>query len=625
MIFFLGACTAGVVTKDALLGGRSLEPLRAPTFEDNQSLSSAALKLKLTHQFLVYQLLKMQGDETALPLLQKSALEDPASAQLQLLVSREAFRLGDLDAAEVSIHKAIALDPKNAEIRREFVNVLAAREKFSEAYVILDKLLQETPDDEELLNLAIGIDIKRDDYWIALKRLETALKTTEAPEFVYYRIGRVYRDMGKSKEAREAFEKSLQADPAYYQSSTYLAILCEEMGDEPRALELYERLAHYTNNALYHRKLASLYMKRKEYPKAIESFENLLQLEPGDMNGLLQMARAWIEVGDLPKSESKFRDLLKLDPENGTLRLMLGMLLEAQSRTEESLQNYVLIKSDSSAYYDSMGLRLKALQKLDRKDALLDGLKQAVVLAEKIDDASKSQALYHLVAQYYSQLEDFPKTESVLSAALKRFPTSEALLFQKGMLCEKMGHFDEGVKTMLSVLTINPLHVGALNYVGYTWADQGKNLEEAEKFVQKALSVEPGDPFITDSMGWVYYNQGRFQLAYETLWKAYQKVPQEFVIVEHLGDILVKLGRLSEARDYYAKALHLKPDHQDMLAKVQTKLQQIEAKLPPDSRVGSNENSCDGLLNRRCAVERLQHVEAGSRRSPASPSVDAPK
>jgi tetratricopeptide (TPR) repeat protein len=617
LLLALAACSWGDSSYD-VSSGKIPQPLRSPIYEDNQTLTSAALKLKLTHQFLLYQSLKMRGDESAAPILAQSAADDPASAHLQLLMSREASRLGDFESAEQAIRRAFDLNPTDREIRTEYVNVLSSRDKFSEAYVHLEKLLDEAPADEELLTLAINIDMRRDDYWVSLKRLERALKVSVSPEFIHYKMGRVYRDMGKNAEARVEFEKSLALDPNYYQAATYLAILTEELGDEKRALELYEGLAHLTNNVLYHRKLASLFMKRKDYPKAIEAFQNLLQLEPSDMSGLLQMARAWIEVGDLGKSEEKFRELLSLDPKNGTLRLMLGMLLEAQSRTQEALDEYVQIQGDSTAYYDSMNLRLKALHKLNRKVQLLEDLDQSLKLAEKTEDAVKAQVLLRTVAQYYVELEDLPRSENVLSAALKRFPSSEALLFQKGMLLEKMRRFDDGVKVMLSILSTNPQHVGALNYVGYTWADQGKNLDEAETFIKKALAIEPEDPFITDSLGWVYYQQGHYELAYETMMKAYRKVPREFVIVEHLGDILVKLGRLSEARDYYAKALQLKPDHQDMLAKVQSKLQKVDEKLPPDARMGRNDHFCDGLVNRRCDPRRLQQSPEDSERAPAS-------
>lgn len=612
----LAACSVGDPNPETLLS-KNLEPLRSSTFEDNHTLSTSALKLNLTHRFLVYQMMKMSGLDAASAILENSAVQDPASAHLQLLLSREAFRLGDFESAEMRIHQALTLDPKNSEIRREYASVLATREKFPEAYVHLEKLLDESPADEEILNLAISIDVRKDDYWVALKRLERALKDTASPEFIYYKMGRVYRDMGKNKEAREAFEKSLALDADYYQAATYLAILCEEQGEELRALELYEGLAHLTNNALYHRKLASLFMKRKDFPKAIEAFHNLLQIEPSDMNSLLQMARAWIEVGDLAKSEEKFRELVSMDPGNGTLRLMLGMLLEAQTRFPEALEQYVLIKNDSTAYFDSMPLRLKAFHKLDRKKELIESLEAAAALAQKAEDANKSQALFRVVAQYFAELQNLPRSEEVLHSALKRFPTDEALLFQKGMLFEKMRRYDESIKIMLSILSVNPMHVGALNYVGYTWAEQGKNLDDAEKFIKKALEVEPGDPFITDSLAWVYYQKGRYQEAYDLLVSAYSKVPNEFVIVEHLGDILVKLGRLSEARDYYAKALHLKPDHQDMLAKVQTKLQQVDARLPPDARMGRLEDFCTGLVNPRCNAGRMHFDFKDLQRTPA--------
>jgi len=613
----LGACSAGDSTQAAY--NTELRTLDDKLYQEDKGMSAAALHLNLTHTYLLYQELRTGGrEEEASTLLSAMAAKDPASSYLQLLLSQEALQAGDVSKAEEYAFRALSLAPKDQEVRYEYASLLASVDKFSEALAIFEKLSEEEPGNENFLNALINIDLRRSDYWVALKRLQAALPKSDSPEYIHYRMGRIYRDMGQNPKARIEFEEALKIDSTYYQASTYLAIVCEETGDETKALELFEQLAHTTNNPLYHRKLASYYMKKKEFKKAIEAFHNLLQLEPSDMGSLLQMARVWIELGDLEKSEESFKELIRLDPANGALRLMMGMLLEAQSRTEEALDQYLKINKDSTAYYDSMSLRFKAFYKLDKKQQLVEQLDQSLIFASSIEDSEKSQTLYRVIAEYYGEVGESSKSESVLDKGLERFPRSELLLYKKGMLLDKQKRSKEGIKVMLSILTINPNHAGALNFVGYTWADRGENLEDAERFIRKALDLEPGDPFIMDSLGWVQYKLGQYEEAYKNLSAAYRAVPKEFVIVEHLADVLVKLGRLSEARDYYAKALQLKPEKDEDLRNVQAKLEKLDGQLPAEAQLGRLDPFCEGVANRRCSSLRLRLEAQGRERSPAT-------
>jgi tetratricopeptide (TPR) repeat protein len=97
-----------------------------------------------------------------------------------------------------------------------------------------------------------------------------------------------------------------------------------------------------------------------------------------------------------------------------------------------------------------------------------------------------------------------------------------------------------------------------LNYIGYTYADQGIRLDEAESLVRKALDQDPENGYILDSMGWVYYKKEMFEKALAYLEKAARLVPDDPIILEHLGDVYVKVGRPGKALDAYKRALELK-------------------------------------------------------------------
>jgi tetratricopeptide (TPR) repeat protein len=134
------------------------------------------------------------------------------------------------------------------------------------------------------------------------------------------------------------------------------------------------------------------------------------------------------------------------------------------------------------------------------------------------------------------------------------------------------------------VLGLDPDHAGALNYVGYTFAERGENLDEAEAMIARALELKPDDGYITDSLGWVYYKRARPLLdtghhgearawltrAASELERAAKLTGGDPVISEHLGDVHLALGEKQVALDHYERAVALEPrtgEQPDLLTK----------------------------------------------------------
>jgi predicted Zn-dependent protease len=116
-----------------------------------------------------------------------------------------------------------------------------------------------------------------------------------------------------------------------------------------------------------------------------------------------------------------------------------------------------------------------------------------------------------------------------------------------------------------------------LNYLGYSWVDQGMNLKDALAMIQKAVDMRPSDGYIVDSLGWAYFKLGRFDDAVREMERAVSLKPEDPVLNDHLGDAYWRVGRKLEATYQWRTARDLKPDP-DVLAAVQRKL--LEG-LPP--------------------------------------------
>lgn len=172
----------------------------------------------------------------------------------------------------------------------------------------------------------------------------------------------------------------------------------------------------------------------------------------------------------------------------------------------------------------------------------------------------KTVSAYELLASFREQRRELREAEQVYKNGLAVMPVEPRLLYGLGVLCEKQGDSDRAIEWMKRLLRIDPEHAEALNFVGYAYAERGSNLDEAERMVKLALQIRPASGYITDSLGWIYFKQGKNQLALATLLEAFRLAPREAAIAGHLADVYEELEDRVRAIEMYHKALLLKPD-----------------------------------------------------------------
>lgn len=143
---------------------------------------------------------------------------------------------------------------------------------------------------------------------------------------------------------------------------------------------------------------------------------------------------------------------------------------------------------------------------------------------------------------------------------LKISPDDTELLFRSGVILDKKGDKEGSMSAMKRVIKLDPKHASALNYLGYTYAELGINLDEAEELIKRSLGAKPDDGYITDSLGWVYYKKGQYDKAVEVLERAVIMSSGDPVILEHLGDAYKAKKMYSKAIEAYKKALSANKD-----------------------------------------------------------------
>ncbi|HEY5039898.1 MAG TPA: tetratricopeptide repeat protein, partial [bacterium] len=192
-------------------------------------------------------------------------------------------------------------------------------------------------------------------------------------------------------------------------------------------------------------------------------------------------------------------------------------------------------------------------------------LLQAMRYHEK-DDFKQAEASYRKVIEIEMRLKNKQAAEYNVGSLSQAY-------FNLGALLDKQGRFNEAIDQMKKVIELQPQNADAYNYIGYSYADKGIQLDDAKKYMDSALKLDPDNSYYLDSLGWVYYRKGKYQDAKEQFDKALKflktEVKDDAVIYDHLGEVLLRLGQKQEAVVQWQKALKLDPDNKTYLDKIQ--------------------------------------------------------
>ena len=180
------------------------------------------------------------------------------------------------------------------------------------------------------------------------------------------------------------------------------------------------------------------------------------------------------------------------------------------------------------------------------------------------------------LAVAYTATGNRARAIQVMEAARARTPGDNDVLFDLGAAYERAGQFEAAEASFREVIGADPVHAGALNYLGYMLTERGQKLDEALTLVERAVAIEPDNPSYLDSLAWVLFKLGRATAAREPIARAAAARPQASVVQEHAGDIYFELKQYRAAADAFDRALQ--GDRQDIdAAAVTTKRDRARA------------------------------------------------
>lgn len=259
-----------------------------------------------------------------------------------------------------------------------------------------------------------------------------------------------------------------------------------------------------------------------------------------------------------------------LKPDHVDAVLLSASLLERLGRPELATEAYDRIPAGDPAFLAAELGRAEALRQSGNLDGAIEALRQ---LAKTYDDQS---SIFVTLGDYYRRDERYSEAVTAYDNAIARFgePAREQwpIYFARGTAHERLQDWDKSEADMRRALELEPGQPQVLNYLGYTFLENGVNFDEAMEMIRAAVEARPNDGYITDSLGWGLYRLGEYDEAVMQMELAVELMPVDPIITDHLGDVYWAVGRIREAKFQWRRALSFDPEEKDA-ARIRRKLE----------------------------------------------------
>ncbi len=450
---------------------------------------------------------------------------DPGNPSPKRIAAILNLKQGNIDTGVAQIRALLTVrgvDLENTLI--DLVKLLDAEFQKEQALEVMAQLERAFPKMPEIHFAYALLATNKAEYPLALEQTQKALAMRPRWNRVQVLQAQVMAQMGDSAAARDVMRKALRDDPENSNLRFILAQLLTKTGD-----------------------LAG----------AEREFRRILSKESGNPDARMGLAVVLLESGKEDRAKAEFQRLTGDEKWRGQAYFYLGLIDARQGRMREALGWFDRVDSGPNEF----DARVNAV-------TVLIGLGRCEEARMRLNDLrtrypNEVLKLYLLEADLLVKKKDLHAAFDLLTGALREMPGQRELLYSRALVAEQLDRLAILESDLQAVLAAHPDDANALNALGFTLADRGKRLDEAEALLERALKLKPDDPAILDSWGWLQYRRGRLDEALNYLQRAY-KLVDDPEIAAHLGEVLWESGRKAEARRIWGEAVKRAPDHEQL-------------------------------------------------------------
>jgi tetratricopeptide (TPR) repeat protein len=515
------------------------------------------------------------------------------------LAGRVARGLHDTESAAQFFKRALSRDPSNETLLEQALIMDLTEGQIGESVDLARRLLSMHAS-HRIAGLVLGVDAaKRGDYaeardmfkrssvslvgevtstlasaWTryaggdadgALAQLDGLKQADWAQYYLRYHKALISDLAGRHQEAGRLLERSFRSEQRLVRLTLAYAQHAAAVGDRKLARSI---IAEHTR-----RNTGGIHPYISALSEAIERGDKVPMLVTSPSEGL---AEVFFGLGEALSSEGGIgfgtvylQLALYLEPSSPFALAALASVYETTKRYDSAIQTYERIPAGTPIEGSIKVRKALLLNQLDRVD-------EARVLLERMADEDTTDiraldALGNIMRARKRYDEAITYYDRVIERIGPPRKQHWALFFARGTAYERTKNWSKAESDLQRALRLAPEQPSVLNYLGYTWVDQNKNLKLGMEHIRKAVRLRPDDGHIVDSLGWAHYRLGNYREAVRYLERAVELMPQDPILNDHLGDAYWRVGRRREARFQWNQSLTLNPEPEDA-DKIKSKL-----------------------------------------------------
>jgi len=488
--------------------------------------------------------------------------KDQAAILPRIQLAELLLRTGHIKKARKQVNVLLDMHALSLEYMEKthllHAQILTVNGKLSDAIQVLKQALKKNPEILTTRMMLIHLLEKENRFDEAHQVIQAGIKDTSNIQ-LYHIDAELYLRQRNFTKAKQTLKNLRQSVPDQPGPVLMLSRLDLRQGNAIEAEVLLRKFLNRHPRALsISNALGRLLMQQKRNKEAIAIYEDISQKIGGSPEVLTALGLLYYQQKDYPHAVARFRKALTYRDSNQT-RFYLATSLEAMGKKDAAKKLYQHIQHHTASYTDAQ-LRLAVMDlQAERNDAALSRLHTLIRENPEVESAYALLSSALLQKKKYQQL----LTETIPALTLPK--VSVQLLFNRAAAFEALKQYDAAAGQIKRLFVIEPDNIEALNFLGYLYAEQGVHLGEAEKLIRRALKQKPGNGYYLDSLAWVHYKRGTYSKALSFQRKAVEKIPDDPIMLEHLGDILWKAGKVNKARAAWKKSLRLGHEHTKLI------------------------------------------------------------
>ncbi|MDD3725976.1 MAG: tetratricopeptide repeat protein [Candidatus Ratteibacteria bacterium] len=384
----------------------------------------------------------------------------------------------------------------------------------------------------------------------AIQYYRQTIKEAGEDSYIYVKLGNLYLKKQDIPSAKRCFFRASRIDSQRYEAlfGLGLSYILEKN---------YNLAAHYMEKGLVLDKenysarmvLCDLYAGMNKLEDASRHYKYLVEVFPENYLFHYNYGNILERLGKNKEAEEEYRKSVELANFFWKGYFSLGLLYDKQKREKESIECFEKVVSLNPSEIVSYSFLASTYYSGGNRE------KARYYLEEAIKNGIKSAHLYQFLGIIYMDEKEYDKAEDILNKSIKIDDLSNTR-FYLGILYDKTERQEMMEEQMKKAIEIDPNNAMALNYLGYTYLINDKNIEEAYKMIRKACRIDPDNGAFLDSLGWAYYKMGNYRLAKKYLEKAVEK-EKDPEVYEHLGYVYMKLKEYDKALLWFGKAYEI--------------------------------------------------------------------